>query len=115
MVNNNAEVIHPPLCKHIVVSGFCPWHHHNINKNIKFSKIYEGEEIGMTNAFFDKIEDYRDVEALDIFKDFTGRKGFSVKDTLELLRLKSRDNARTRCSGVRKKMPDFLRLSCGLR
>ncbi|WP_448916322.1 glycoside hydrolase family 13 protein [Eubacterium ramulus] len=57
--------------------------------------IYEGEEIGMTNAFFDKIEDYRDVEALDIFKDFTERKGFSVKDTLELLRLKSRDNART--------------------
>ena len=57
--------------------------------------IYEGEEIGMTNAFFNKIEDYRDVEALDIFKDFTGRKGFSAKDTLELLRLKSRDNART--------------------
>ena len=57
--------------------------------------IYEGEEIGMTNACFDKIEDYRDVEALDIFKDFTGRKGFSKKDTLELLRLKSRDNART--------------------
>ena len=45
--------------------------------------IYEGEEIGMTNAFFDKIEAYRDVEALDIFKDFTGRKGFSAKDTLE--------------------------------
>lgn len=57
--------------------------------------IYEGEEIGMTNAFFDKIEDYRDVEALDTFKDFTGRKGFSAKDTLELLRLKSRDNSRT--------------------
>ena len=57
--------------------------------------IYEGEEIGMTNAFFNKIEDYRDVEALDIFKDFTGRKGFSAKDTLKLLRLKSRDNART--------------------
>lgn len=57
--------------------------------------IYEGEEIGMINAFFNKIEDYRDVEALDIFKDFTGRKSFSTKDTLELLRLKSRDNART--------------------
>lgn len=57
--------------------------------------IFEGEELGMTNAFFDKIEDYRDLEAIDIFKDFTGRKGFSEKDTLELLRLKSRDNART--------------------
>lgn len=57
--------------------------------------IFEGEELGMTNAFFDKIEDYRDIEALDIFKDFTERKGFSEADTLELLRLKSRDNART--------------------
>lgn len=57
--------------------------------------IFEGEELGMTNAFFDKIEDYRDIEALDIFKDFTERKGFSQADTLELLRLKSRDNART--------------------
>lgn len=57
--------------------------------------IYEGEELGMTNAFFDKIEDYRDIEALDIFKDFTGRKGFSEEETLELLRLKSRDNSRT--------------------
>ena len=57
--------------------------------------IFEGEELGMTNAFFNKIEDYRDLEAIDIFKDFTGRKGFSEKDTLELLRLKSRDNART--------------------
>ena len=57
--------------------------------------IYEGEELGMTNAFFDTIEEYRDIEALDIFRDFTERKGFTEKDTLELLRLKSRDNART--------------------
>ena len=35
------------------------------------------------------------MEALDIFRDFTERKGFSEKDTLELLGLKSRDNART--------------------
>ncbi len=57
--------------------------------------IYEGEELGMTNAHFESIEEYKDVEALDIFRDFTERKGFSEKDTLELLSLKSRDNART--------------------
>ena len=57
--------------------------------------IYEGEELGMTNADFTKIEEYKDVEALDIFKDFTERKGFSKEDTLHLLHLKSRDNART--------------------
>lgn len=43
--------------------------------------IYEGEELGMTNADFTKIEEYKDVEALDIFKDFTERKGFSKEDT----------------------------------
>ena len=57
--------------------------------------IFEGEELGMTNADFTKIEEYKDVEALDIFKDFTERKGFSKEDTLHLLHLKSRDNART--------------------
>ena len=57
--------------------------------------IYEGEELGMTNAHFESIDEYKDVEALDIFRDFTERKGFSEKDTLELLGLKSRDNART--------------------
>ena len=57
--------------------------------------IYEGEELGMTNADFTRIEEYKDVEALDIFKDFTERKGFSKEDTLHLLHLKSRDNART--------------------
>ena len=28
--------------------------------------IYEGEELGMTNADFTKLEEYKDVEALDI-------------------------------------------------
>lgn len=57
--------------------------------------VYEGEEIGMTNAHFSSIEQYVDVEALDIYRDFTERKDFSPADTLELLALKSRDNART--------------------
>lgn len=57
--------------------------------------VYEGEELGMTNADFTKIEEYKDVEALDIFRDFTERKGFSAEDTLQLLHLKSRDNSRT--------------------
>ena len=57
--------------------------------------VYEGEEIGMTNAHFTSIDQYVDVEALDTYRDFTERKGFSPADTLELLALKSRDNART--------------------
>lgn len=69
--------------------------------------VYEGEELGMTNAFFDRIEDYRDVEAIDIFHDFTQRKGFSAEDTLELLRLKSRDNARTPMQWTSEKNAGF--------
>ena len=57
--------------------------------------VYEGEEPGMTNAHFTSLDQYRDIETLDIYHDFTTRKGFSPKDTLELLALKSRDNART--------------------
>lgn len=45
----------------------------------------------------------------------TGRKGFSTKDTLELLRLKSRDNARTPMQWSTEKMPDSLKQSRGLR
>lgn len=57
--------------------------------------VYEGEELGMTNAHFTRLDQYRDLEALDIYHDFTTRKGFTPEDTLELLALKSRDNART--------------------
>ena len=57
--------------------------------------IYEGEELGMTNAHFTSIGQYRDIEALDTYHDFTTCKGFTPQDTLELLAPKSRDNART--------------------
>lgn len=57
--------------------------------------VFEGEEIGMTNAYFKDISEYRDLEAIDNFKDFTRRKGLSAEYTLECLGRKSRDNART--------------------
>ena len=56
--------------------------------------IYQGEEIGMTNPYFDEIEDYRDVESIQyyhILKD----KGISHDRIMAILQSKSRDNART--------------------
>ncbi|MBU3112475.1 alpha,alpha-phosphotrehalase [Clostridium lacusfryxellense] len=56
--------------------------------------IYQGEEFGMTNAYFDKIELYKDVESINyynILKD----KGIEDKDIIKILQSKSRDNART--------------------
>jgi trehalose-6-phosphate hydrolase len=55
--------------------------------------IYQGEEIGMTNAYFDKIDDYRDVESLNYFDIL--KKDNEEKDILEVLQKKSRDNSRT--------------------
>lgn len=57
--------------------------------------VYEGEELGMTNADFTEISEYRDLEALDIYKDFTECKGMSSEYILDCLQRKSRDNART--------------------
>jgi trehalose-6-phosphate hydrolase len=56
--------------------------------------IYQGEEIGMTNPKFDRIEDYRDVESLNMFK-LKREEGLSEEEILEILKHKSRDNSRT--------------------
>lgn len=54
--------------------------------------VYQGEEIGMTNAGFQDIKDYRDVESINYF---TMNMSQSEKDRLDILQAKSRDNART--------------------
>ncbi|UPO75559.1 alpha-glucosidase [Arthrobacter sp. Helios] len=56
--------------------------------------IYQGEEIGMTNAGFTSIEQYRDVESLNFYADSTSR-GMAPEAALEILGHASRDNART--------------------
>ena len=56
--------------------------------------IYQGEELGMTNAGFTSIEQYRDVESINYFR-ILREKGVSEKDALHILSLRSRDNART--------------------
>ena len=56
--------------------------------------IYQGEEIGMTNPYFKKIEDYRDVESLNIYK-MKMEEGMAEEQILKILQSKSRDNSRT--------------------
>jgi trehalose-6-phosphate hydrolase len=56
--------------------------------------IYQGEEFGMTNPKFESIEDYRDVESLNIF-DIKKSEGIPEKEIIEILKQKSRDNSRT--------------------
>lgn len=56
--------------------------------------VYQGEEFGMTNAGFESIDDYRDVESLNFHSRAT-KKGIDEERILESLGAKSRDNART--------------------
>lgn len=56
--------------------------------------IYQGEEIGMTNAAFASIRDYRDVETLNFYEE-QKRNDVPEADILRAIHLKSRDNART--------------------
>lgn len=55
--------------------------------------IFQGEEIGMTNPHFSRIDQYRDVESLNMFKIL--RLHQDEKDVLAVLAHKSRDNGRT--------------------
>ena len=56
--------------------------------------IYQGEELGMTNAGYTSIEQYRDVESLNYY-DIMLKNGKTVEQAIEILGARSRDNGRT--------------------
>ena len=56
--------------------------------------IYQGEEIGMTNVKFDSLEDYRDIETLNMYKERSAL-GYTHDDIMTSIYAKGRDNART--------------------
>ena len=56
--------------------------------------IYQGEEFGMTNPYFEFIDEYRDVESINYY-DILKEQGESTDKILEILKAKSRDNSRT--------------------
>ncbi|MCR5230719.1 MAG: alpha,alpha-phosphotrehalase [Solobacterium sp.] len=56
--------------------------------------IFEGEEIGMTNAYFTDIRQYKDVESINIY-DILKKEGKDEQEILHILNERSRDNART--------------------
>ncbi len=56
--------------------------------------IYQGEEIGMTNPGYQRIDDYQDVESRNIFA-IKQAEGMSEGEILAILGAKSRDNSRS--------------------
>ena len=56
--------------------------------------IYQGEELGMTNAGFTDISQYKDVESLNHFR-ILQEKGLTAENAYQILQIHSRDNSRT--------------------
>ncbi|WP_353989513.1 alpha-glucosidase [Pediococcus argentinicus] len=57
--------------------------------------VFEGEELGMTNAKFDSISDYQDLETFNGYKELTEEHHVAPDAALRAIYAKSRDNART--------------------
>ena len=56
--------------------------------------VYQGQEIGMTNSKFESINDFRDVETLNYYKQETD-KGTDQNEVYRIVKAGSRDNGRT--------------------
>ncbi|PMC58787.1 alpha,alpha-phosphotrehalase [Dolosicoccus paucivorans] len=56
--------------------------------------IYQGEEIGMTNPAYEKIDQYDDIETRNMHKILL-EQGKSSQETMAIIQSKSRDNSRT--------------------
>jgi oligo-1,6-glucosidase len=57
--------------------------------------IFQGEELGMTNAPFADISEVRDIESLNFFEEAVTTRGIAPETALPGIRRSSRDNART--------------------
>ncbi|MBR0280025.1 MAG: alpha-glucosidase C-terminal domain-containing protein, partial [Oscillibacter sp.] len=57
--------------------------------------VYQGEELGMTNCPFGPIENYRDIESLNAYRELTEHGVREASELLDCIAYKSRDNART--------------------
>lgn len=57
--------------------------------------IYQGEELGMTNFPFTDLSQFRDIESINAFDEWTNKGGIAHDKMMSYLRYKGRDNART--------------------
>ncbi|MGE8206578.1 glycoside hydrolase family 13 protein [Heyndrickxia sp. NPDC080065] len=57
--------------------------------------IYQGEELGMTNVQFQSIDDYKDIETLNMYREKISENESKYSQIMESIYVKGRDNART--------------------
>ena len=57
--------------------------------------VYQGEELGMTNTVFNSVDDFRDLESINAYRELVESGLFTKEDMFPKIAHKSRDNART--------------------
>ena len=57
--------------------------------------IYQGEEIGMTNVAFETVDEYNDIQTINMYHELVDEKGKDPRAVMAIIHAKSRDNART--------------------
>ena len=57
--------------------------------------VYQGEELGMTNYPFHSVEEFRDIESINAYRELTEQRGMDPAVLFPMIAAKSRDNART--------------------
>ncbi|MCI7814185.1 MAG: alpha-glucosidase [Lachnospiraceae bacterium] len=57
--------------------------------------IYQGEELGMTNAPFETIDQLRDIESINAYYEMSEAGIYTKEEMMRFIRYKGRDNART--------------------
>ena len=57
--------------------------------------VYQGEELGMRNAYFDDLSKYKDIESLQFYDLYTSNGCIDPETMMKALQLRGRDNART--------------------
>lgn len=57
--------------------------------------VYQGEELGMTNYPFTSTEEFRDIESIHAYEDYTAKGELSPEEVFAYVAYKSRDNSRT--------------------
>jgi oligo-1,6-glucosidase len=57
--------------------------------------VYQGEELGMTNAGFTELDQYQDLESINAYRTYVAEGDLSHEEMMTYLGCISRDNART--------------------
>ena len=77
--------------------------------------VYQGEELGMTNAYMENIADYRDIESLNAYKELTTKENIPAKTVMGYIKQLDVTMHVHQCSGTHLTMAALHRAHHGCR